>query len=283
MDISERSIIYVPDGIEPGVALARTTHMAIVAHQDDAEIIAHDIISQCFDNPFKWFTCVIVSDGAGSTRKGKYSGISPAELVSIRNREQKEAARVGDYGALVLMGHPSSKVKRPGHADVTDELVNILKWAKPDFIYTHNPFDHHDTHVAVMLRTLDALRRLSDEYIPEEVYGCEVWRSLDWLLPEDRIPVDVSLRPELAKNLLGIFESQIGSGKRYDLAVLGRRLANATFDSAVNSDATDALAYSIDLKPLVDNPGMDVVIFARRFIDRFKDDVISRIEKLGGV
>jgi LmbE family N-acetylglucosaminyl deacetylase len=283
MEISEKSIIYVPDGIEPGVALARTTHMAIVAHQDDAEIIAHDIISQCFDNPFKWFTCVIVSDGAGSTRKGKYSGISSAELVNIRNKEQKEAARVGDYGALVLMGYPSNTVKRPGHAGVTDELTNVLKWAKPDYIYTHNPFDIHDTHVAVMLRTLDALRRLSDEYMPEEVYGCEVWRSLDWLLPEDRIPIDVSLRPELAKNLLGIFESQIGSGKRYDLAVLGRRLANATFDSAVKSDATDALSYSIDLKPLIDNPGLDVVVFVRRFIDRFKDDVINRIEKLGGV
>lgn len=283
MEISEKSIIYVPDGIEPEVALARTTHMAIVAHQDDAEIIAHNIISQCFDNPFKWFTCVIIADGAGSTRKGKYSGIAAAELVSIRNKEQKEAARVGDYGALVLMGYPSSIVKNPNQIGVTDELTNILKWAKPDYIYTHNPFDVHDTHVAVLLRTLDSIRRLSDEYMPEEVYGCEVWRSLDWLLPEDRIPIDVSLRPELAKSLLAIFESQIGSGKRYDLAVLGRRHANATFDNAVNPDATDALTYAIDLKPLIDNPGLDVGVFVKRFIDRFKDDVIERIEKLGGI
>jgi LmbE family N-acetylglucosaminyl deacetylase len=283
MEISEKSIIYVPDGIEPGVALARTTHMAIVAHQDDAEIIAHDIISQCFDNPFKWFTCIIVADGAGSARKGKYSEVSAADLVSIRNEEQKEAARIGDYGALVLLGHPSGVVKNPNQSGVTDELRGILKWAKPDYIYTHNPFDVHDTHVAVLLRTLDALRRLSDEYMPEEVYGCEVWRSLDWLLPEDRIPIDVSLRPELAKNLLGIFESQIGSGKRYDLAVLGRRLANATFDSAVNPDTSDALTYAVDLKPLIDNPGLDIVVFVREFLDRFKGDVINRIEKLGGL
>jgi len=283
MEISEKSIIYVPDGIEPGVALARTTHMAIVAHQDDAEIIAHDIISQCFDNPFKWFTCIVLADGAGSTRKGKYSEISAADLVNIRNAEQKEAARTGDYGALVLLGHPSGIVKNPNQIGVTDELRGILKWAKPDFIYTHNPFDVHDTHVAVLLRTLDALRRLSDEYIPDKVYGCEVWRSLDWLLPEDRIPIDVSLRPELAKNLLGLFESQLGSGKRYDLAVLGRRLANATFDSAVNPDTSDALTYAIDLKPLIDNPGLDIGVFVREFLDRFKDDVISRIERLGGI
>ncbi len=92
-----------------------------------------------------------------------------------------------------------------------------------------------------------------------------------------------SLRPELAKNLLGLFESQIGSGKRYDLAVLGRRLANATFDSAVNPDASDALSYAIDLKPLIDSPGLDMSVFVREFLDRFKDDVISRIERLGGI
>jgi LmbE family N-acetylglucosaminyl deacetylase len=283
MEISEKSIIYVPDGIEPGVALARTTHMAIVAHQDDAEIIAHDIISQCFDNPFKWFTCIVMADGAGSTRKGQYSEISTVDLVKIRNAEQKEAARTGNYGALVLLGHPSGIVKNPNQIGVTDELRGILKWAKPDYIYTHNPFDLHDTHVAVLLRTLDALRRLSDEYMPEKVYGCEVWRSLDWLLPEDRIPIDVSLRPELAKNLLGLFESQLGSGKRYDLAVLGRRLANATFDSAVNPDTSDALTYAVDLKPLIDNPGLDIGVFVREFLDRFKDDVINRIERLGGI
>ncbi len=94
-------------------------------------------------------------------------------------------------GRLYCWGHPSGIVKNPNQIVVTDELRGILKWAKPDYIYTHNPFDVHDTHVAVLLRTLDALRRLSGEYMPEKVYGCEVWRSLDWLLPEDRIPIDV--------------------------------------------------------------------------------------------
>jgi LmbE family N-acetylglucosaminyl deacetylase len=283
MQISDKSIIYVPDGIEPGIALARTTHMAIVAHQDDAETIAHDIISRCYDNPREWFTAVIVTDGAGSTKTGQYAGISEKDLIKLRNNEQKEAARTGDYGALIMLGHPSPDTKKTADAHITEEIARIVKWAKPDIIYTHNPFDSHDTHVAVMLRTIDALRLLQGEYNPEKLIGCEVWRSLDWLLPEDRLALDVSLRPELAGKLLGVFKSQLGSGKRYDNAVIGRRQANATFDNPRTPDASGVLTYAIDLKPLLDNPGLDISIFARKYMDRFRDDVINRIERLGGI
>jgi hypothetical protein len=40
--------IYVPDGIDTAAALARTTHMAVSAHQDDIEIMAMDGVLQCF-------------------------------------------------------------------------------------------------------------------------------------------------------------------------------------------------------------------------------------------
>jgi LmbE family N-acetylglucosaminyl deacetylase len=283
MQISDKSIIYVPDGIEPGIALARTTHMAIVAHQDDAETIAHDIIARCYDNPREWFTAVIVTDGAGSTKTGQYAGISEKDLIKLRNTEQKEAARTGDYGALIILGHPSSDAKKTANNHITDEIARIIKWAKPDIIYTHNPFDSHDTHVAVMLRTIDALRFLQGEYNPDKLIGCEVWRSLDWLLPEDRLVLDVSLRPELAGKLLGVFKSQLGSGKRYDKAVIGRRQANATFDNARTPDASGAVTYAIDLTLLIENPGLDVSVFARKYMDRFRDDVINRIEKFGGI
>jgi hypothetical protein len=61
------------------------------------------------------------------------------------------------------------------------------------------------------------------------VLGCEVWRNLDWLLDEDKQGLPVDDRPNLAAALSGVFDSQISGGKRYDLAVQGRRLANATF------------------------------------------------------
>jgi LmbE family N-acetylglucosaminyl deacetylase len=283
MQFSENSIIFVPDGIEPEIALARTTHMAIAAHPDDAEIMAFDVISQCFDNPHEFFTAVILADGAGSPRQGEYAAMSAQELVRIRNEEQKEAARLGDYGALVMLGYSSRDVKNPDETCVEKSLTDVLKWAKPDYLYTHNPFDTHDTHVAVLLKTLDALRKMSADYRPEKLYGCEVWRSLDWLVPEDRVALDVSSRPELALKLLSVFESQLNIGKRYDLAVLGRRQANATFDNHGRSDDTEAINYAIDLTPLIENPGWDLEVFIKKYLNRFEDDVLDRIKRLGGL
>ncbi|MEI9866262.1 MAG: hypothetical protein WDN00_17245 [Limisphaerales bacterium] len=57
--------------------------------------------------------------------------------------------------------------------------------------------------------------------------GCEVWRNLDWLGDNEKFLMDVSGHDKLAARLNGVFASQIAGGKRYDLATLGRRSANA--------------------------------------------------------
>ena len=68
--------IYVPDGAAMPVALERTTHLAIAAHQDDIEIMAYHGIAECFGQPDKAFAGVVVTNGAGSPRSciyGRYS------------------------------------------------------------------------------------------------------------------------------------------------------------------------------------------------------------------
>jgi hypothetical protein len=74
--------------------------------------------------------------------------------------------------------------------------------ARPQVIYTHNLADKHDTHVAVVLRTLQALRELPREARPEHVYGCEVWRDLDWLSDADKVVFDVQAHENLAMSLV---------------------------------------------------------------------------------
>ena len=41
-------IIYILDGSEEKKAIARTTHLAIAAHQDDIEFMAYAPIAECF-------------------------------------------------------------------------------------------------------------------------------------------------------------------------------------------------------------------------------------------
>ena len=50
------------------------------------------------------------------------------------------------------------------------------------------------------------------------------------MLDEEKVSLDVSAYPSLAEALVGVFDSQISGGKRYDLATRGAaRLTRRTF------------------------------------------------------
>ena len=273
--------IFVPDGISEEQALARTTHMAIAAHQDDIEIMAAGPILECFQQEDKWFTGVVVSDGRGSPRDDLYKNFSDEDMHVVRFKEQKKAAIVGEYAAQVLLDYPSKVVKDGSNSQPVDDLFTLLKIAHPQVIFTHNLADKHDTHVSVALRTIAAIRRLPENERPEKLFGCEVWRDLDWMMDSDKVSFDLSKHESLQAALLGVFDSQICGGKRYDLATMGRRRANATYFESHGVDVTLGMSYAMDLTPLVVDSGKDVAVHVQEFINRFEQDVIGRLRKFG--
>jgi len=273
--------IFVPDSaVLPG-ALERTTHLCVGAHQDDQEFMAYHGIEECFGIPDKWFSGVVLTNGAGSARSGIYGNCTDEEMQAVRCREQRKAAVVGEYACQIQLGYASSEIKNVDNPAVVDDLVRIFQAARPDVVYLHNPADKHDTHVAAVLRCLAALRALPEDQRPGKVYGCEIWRSLDWLVDEDKEVLPVDGRMNMAAALSALFDSQISGGKRYDTAIMGRRAANATFFESHETDKTDALSWGIDLKPLVDDPSLSVADYTVTFIERFREDVVKRIERLG--
>src|SRR5947207_5272779 len=149
---------FVPDGAAPDTALARTTHICIAAHQDDIEIMAYHGIAECFGLPDKWFTGVVVTNGAGSPRAGIYGQYSDEEMQKVRLLEQRKAAYVGEYACQIQLGFTSAQVKDPNETRVIEDLSQVLRAARPDFVYLHNPADKHDTHIGVVLRSIAALR-----------------------------------------------------------------------------------------------------------------------------
>ena len=269
--------IYVPSGLPPAAALARTTHLCVGAHQDDVEIMAFHGIALCRGRDDRWFSGVVATNGGGSPRTGRYARVSDAEMQSIRRREQRRAARLGDYSIQIQLAHPSAAMKRPDHPEVAADLRQIFAGCQPEVVYLHNPADKHDTHVAVFLRCLEAIRSLPKTQRPRHVYGCEVWRDLDWLPDADKVALDVSADPGLAKKLLGVFRSQIIGGKRYDLAALGRRAAHATFLSPNATDAATALTFAMDLTVLAKVDSLSVEALLSAMIRRFRDDVLARL------
>lgn len=277
----ETAEVFVPDGLPAEDALVRTTHLAVGAHADDVEVMACHGILTCFQRDDRSFCGVVMTDGAGSPRSGPYGDYSDEQMRAVRRVEQKRAATVGGYGAQVLLDFPSSAVKDPSNPSPVEDLVTILQVAAPGVVYTHNPADRHDTHVATALRVIEAIRRLPADARPQRVYGCEVWRALDWLLDEDKVALDVSSRENLQLALIGVFDSQISGGKRYDLATLGRWRANATYSASHEVDTAQKLTFAMDLTPLVEDPGRDVNGYVQQAIARFAADVAERIARVG--
>jgi len=278
---SKTAEVYIPNGLPLEQALARTTHLCIAAHQDDIEIMAAQPILACFHQADKAFTGVVVTDGRGSPRDGLYKNISDETMRRVRFEEQRKAATIGEYAAQVLLDYPSKVVKDPAQTALVEDLMTLLRATKPKIVYTHNLADKHDTHVAVSLKLIQALRSLDPTERPAQVIGCEIWRSLDWMVDSEKIVMDVSEHQNLQAALLGVFDSQIAGGKRYDAAALSRRLANATFFESHSVDKSNGLIFGMDLTPLIQDPNLDVSSYILEYIDHFSQDVASRIERLG--
>ncbi len=276
----ETAELFIPDGVPEQDALARTTHMAFGAHQDDLEIMAIDGILQCFQQDDKWFTGVVVTNGRGAPRSGLYGDYTDDQMWVVRNKEQKKAAVVGEFAAQVLLDFPSSAVKDGANTDPIDDIYQLLQAAQPQVVYTHNLADKHDTHIGVTLKVIEAIRRLPENERPQHLYGCEVWRDLDWLVDDDKVAFDCSMLENVQMALVALFDSQVTGGKRYDLATMGRRRAHATYHASHDTDITTGTAFAMDLTPLIKDPTLDIQAYVFRFIDTFAEDVRVRLARM---
>lgn len=274
--------VFVPGGqLAPAAALARVTHLCVGAHQDDIEIMAHAGICDCLDIPGKAFGGVVVTNGAGSSRTGPYAAYTDEQMQAVRRDEQRRAAELGRYAIQIQLAHPSAVVKHPGHAGVAADLRAVFEGCRPEVVYLHQPADKHDTHIGVLARCLEALRELPPERRPSRVLGCEVWRDLDWVPDAEKVALDSGRHPELAEKLLQVFDSQISGGKRYDVATLGRRAANATYHTSHASDRMAGITWAIDLTPLLHAAEFDLAAFSEALVDRLREDVSARIKRVG--
>jgi LmbE family N-acetylglucosaminyl deacetylase len=274
--------LFIPDGQPEAAALARITHLGVGAHQDDLEFMAFHGIQACYHSDTDWFGGVTCTNGSGSARTGSYVSYTDEEMMAVRREEQRQAAIVGRYAAVIQLGYSSKVSRDPADSRLKEDLREIFSAARPRVVYTHNPADKHETHLAVVVPVIQAIRELPADQRPQAVHGCEVWRDLDWLPDAEKVVQDVSGHDNLAAALNGIFDSQIAGGKRYDLAVLGRRRANATFFESHGVDASDALSFAMDLTPLIKDDTLDVLDYVTGFIDRFRADVVAKLgQRLG--
>jgi LmbE family N-acetylglucosaminyl deacetylase len=270
------SNLYFPDGMSGEAALQRTKHLAVGAHQDDLEIMAYAAIEECYGNPDKWFGGIVLTDGAGSARKGPYADYSDEDMRKVRLLEQQKAAALGEYSFVAQLGYSSAEARNQSN-DVVEDLAKLIAAASADVIYVHNPADKHPTHILTMMRTIEAIRTLPLELRPIKLYGVEVWRDLDWMDDREKVILRTDRRPNLAYALMALFDSQISGGKRYDLAVPGRRLANATFFEPHSVDQVESASFAMDMSPLLDDDSMRVADLVERHLIDFRQQVMDNL------
>ena len=103
---------------------------------------------------------------------------------------------------------------------------------------------------------------------PSKLYGCEVWRDLDWLIDEDKVVFDVEAHENLAAALLGVFDSQICGGKRYDLATHGPQARERDLLRLARHGRLHGLTFAMDLTPLIEDDSLDPTEYVNGFIKR---------------
>jgi LmbE family N-acetylglucosaminyl deacetylase len=271
----KESQVYFPNHDIKDLSLC--SHLGVGAHQDDLEIMASHGILSCLDSKINNFVGVTVTNGSGSARQGIYKNVSDESMQKLRAKEQNESAQLGQYLGMLQLGFTSSEIKNKINPSLIDDLKNIIKNTKPDFIYTHNLADKHTTHVAVSVHLVQALRELG--YKPQKFYGCEVWRSLDWLSDADKIPLEIK-DPQLIAHLIECHKSQTEGGKRYDLATLGRLKANATYYESHNVDQMDNLWFAMDLMPLIEDIKIPLKDFIIQHIEKLKFEIVDAIDSI---
>ncbi|MDR0532871.1 MAG: PIG-L family deacetylase [Verrucomicrobiales bacterium] len=275
-ELSSKNLdLFVPDGSSIEQACKRTTHLCIAAHQDDVEIMAFHGIAECYKKPDQWFGAVVVTDGAGSPRAGAFANYSNTQMKLVRKIEQRKAAEIGKYSFVYQLGYPSTEIKDAKHEQSVNDIAAIIDACQPRVVYLHNLADKHETHISLALKSIIALRRLPAKRRPKKVYGCEIWRDLDWLADGQKVALPVDQNDELTRNLLEVFESQVSGGKRYDLATIGRRFANATFSEPRATDQTKAITWAMDLTPLMTNDSLTPAVLIKQHVAKFSQDVLK--------
>lgn len=141
--------------------------MSIGAHPDDAEFGAGGTLAR-WASAGTHVTILVVSDGS----KGTWDpSLRPDELVAARMAEQRNAADILGAVDIVMLGHVDGEIENT--AALRRELAFWIRRAKPDVLFTHDPWKRymlHPDHRATGMAAIDAVVAARDHlFFPEQL------------------------------------------------------------------------------------------------------------------
>ena len=122
--------------------------LAIGAHPDDIEIACAGTLAKCVKRGDRVVVCHVSRGDLGHVI------IPPDELTVIRAGEAKRAGALA--GIEVICADFSDLDIFDNNKEARDRIVDVIQYADPDFIITHNPDDYMPDHTAVSRLVFDA-------------------------------------------------------------------------------------------------------------------------------
>ena len=188
--------------------------LAIGAHPDDIEIACAGTLAKCVKRGDKVIVCHIATGNLGHVI------IPPDELTVIRENEAKKAGSLA--GIEVISAGFDDLGVFDNNKESRDRIVDVIKYANPDCIITHNPDDYMPDHTAVSRLVFDAsfaatLPNYKSKYsepaklVP--IYYMDTLAGVNFV-PTDF--VDITDEIDLKIKMLNCHESQIVWMKEHD-------------------------------------------------------------------
>ena len=148
------------------------------------------------------------------------------ELIEARVQEQMRASQIGEYADLVFLKKSQAEMEDLDNTSIVKDLQKMILDLNPDIVYTHNIFDRNLSHIRLTLKVIDAILALPEESRPRLLYGCEIFRSLDWLPERYRVNFDISDNKDIQSRLIGVYDTMLEQSQNFSKAVVGRKLAS---------------------------------------------------------
>ncbi len=122
--------------------------LAIGAHPDDIEIACSGTLAKCVKRGDTVIVCHVSSGNLG------HVVIPPDELRVMRAGEAKRAGALAGI-EVICAGFDDLEIF-DSNKESRDKIVDVIRYANPDFIITHAPDDYMPDHTAVSKLVFDA-------------------------------------------------------------------------------------------------------------------------------
>ena len=122
--------------------------LAVGCHPDDIEIACAGTLAKCVKRGDTVITCHASSGNLG------HVVIPPEELKKIRAEEARRAGALAGI-EVITAGFDDLEIF-DNNKKARDMMVDVIKYANPDLIITHNPDDYMPDHTALSRLVFDA-------------------------------------------------------------------------------------------------------------------------------